>query len=119
MSIHPLHRSGQMTAVTWRELLARAHSDREVVSVARDYIAHFDYRELDDLPEPCKPPKFMNGGDVAAYAFELKSHDCERSDKGVVIQQLSEFFSEASNRLAQVAAIQREGPSQDDDRESA
>jgi hypothetical protein len=102
-----------LTTATWQQLLARARTEREVVSVARDYLAHFDYRELDDLPERCQPPKVMGGGDIASYAFELKCHHCEGGGGQVeVIRKLSDFFSEASNRIAQIAALPGEDPAQ-------
>ena len=107
MSIHPLHPKDQphMTGTTWEHRLDSAHSEADVLSVARDFLAQFDPLELVALPEPCRPPaRLYDAGDVSGYAFELVRHECADSGLTDLAHRLARFFSHASTRLAQVAS---------------
>ena len=96
-------------AISWQQLLARAKSPDEIVTAARNFIAKFDHQTLARLPGKCQPPKFMDGNDVAEYAYELVSHHCADDDAELiaVVNDLAAFFSQAATRLSQLATVGR------------
>jgi hypothetical protein len=77
-----------------------------VVAAARDFTAKFDPLLLARMPDACKPAKLVDAEDIAAYAYELARHDCRDDDPEVAetIRELSAFFPQAANRLAQLAS---------------
>jgi hypothetical protein len=96
--------------VTWQDRLRSAETESEVVQVARDFLAEFSPNELALLPEPCRPPRIVDGNDITDYAFDLIRHRC---DDGVgaeyAVHRLSSFFSGATSRLAQILHVRSEG----------
>ncbi len=102
MPIYPFRRPEQMVSLTWQQLLARASSESEVVTIARDFLTHLDYRELGQLPDACRPPMIRSASDVSSYAYELVRLDCK--DGEPTLRTLASFFSEASIRLSQLAS---------------
>ena len=96
-------------AVSWQQMLACAQSADEIVAAARNFIAKFDHQTLARLPAKCRPPKLMDGNDVAEYAYELVSHHCADDDAELiaVVNDLAAFFSQASTRLSQLATAGR------------
>jgi len=71
----------------WQGRIRDARSRGEVVQVARDFVAQLSPAEVDRLPE---------------YALLLARHHAH-GDAARLIVKLSEFFSNAAARLAQLA----------------
>jgi hypothetical protein len=120
MSIHPLHPKDEphMTGITWQHRLDTAHSEAQVLAVAREFLSQFGPLELDALPGACRPPEVLGAADdISVYAFELVRRECMQSEFPDVGRRLARFFSHASARLAQM----RHGRSKagHDERESA
>ena len=97
-----------MTATTWLQLLARATTIDEVITTARDYTASLDHAVLARVPSELQPGKLFDTHDIASYAYELARHHYAGSDREVAatVNGLASFFSEAVQRLAQLAAPQ-------------
>jgi hypothetical protein len=122
MSVRLLYPRPPPMTITWQEALASAGSEREVLSLARDFVAHFDYFDLNRLPSTCRPPsKIVDGSDVTSYAFDLLRHQCtQQGDSNAdVLEKLADFFSQASVRLSQVAVFGNKQSNNGDERESA
>lgn len=100
--------SPHMTGTTWQRRLDAARRADDVVGAARDFLAGFDPLELAALPAPCLPPaKIIDGEEISIYAFELVRFEC--ADDRVtaeLVHKLARFFSHASLRLAQLAALE-------------
>jgi hypothetical protein len=121
MSIHQLfnNRAPRMPVLTWQRRLQEAHDERDVVVIARDFVATFGPDEIGRITEPWRPGKFFDANDITSYAFLLVRHDCEHQPRSApVVHRLADFFSEASIRLSQILARRRHDDP-DRDRESA
>ena len=118
MSIHQFHlRESPLVPVTWQDRLNSATTEREVVAVARDYVAGLTPGDVERLPEPCRPGKFFDAQDITSYAFALVRHDCSVDGATFrLVQKLSDFFSKASMQLAKIMASSNV---QDDEKRSA
>ncbi|MGZ5037813.1 MAG: hypothetical protein ACXWG1_12935 [Usitatibacter sp.] len=98
--------------VTWQGRLEAAEEEREIVSIAREFLAQFTPEEIHRLPVQCRPRKLMDANDVTSYAFELVRHECgDDADTLALVHKLASFFSEASIRLSQLLGHQ-DGDSQ-------
>ena len=93
----------------WQQRLNEAASRRDVVVVARDYVARMSPPEFARLPEPCRPSKIVDADDVTSYALTLVQCSCA-GDKltDQRLQRMAAFFTRASVRLAQLATVTRE-----------
>jgi hypothetical protein len=89
--------------VTWQSRLDNASSEREVVSIAREFMAQFTPAEVNAVPENCRPGKIVDADDIARCAVELARYECQ-GDGETVISKLSTFFSSASERLSQLGS---------------
>jgi hypothetical protein len=107
------------TSITWQHRLDMCRSEAEVVGAARDFLAMFDPFELHSLPEACRPPgKIVDADDIAAYAFDLVRHECDRdAHETQLVHKLARFFSHAASCLSQVNAFR--GGRADESRQSA
>lgn len=95
-------------STSWQQQLDGASSEAQIVSIARDFVARFDPAEIHSLPEPCRPGKIVDGGDVTEFAFALVRHRCEHDQRTtVLVHKLVTFFSSASARLAQITAVEQ------------
>lgn len=106
---------------SWQQRLATASCEREVVDVARDFLAQFSPYEIVTLPMQCRPPgKIVDSHDITTYAFSLVRHRCDGGE-GVAyaVHKLADFFAHAAVRLSQIlhSNTRRENP--DEDRRSA
>ena len=104
MSIHQFPgRDPPLTAVTWGHRLDAASSVREVVDVARDYIATFEPHEIYRLPPQCRPGKFFDANDIAGYSNELvRSPPTDDPVVDALQAKLLAFFSQASMRATEI-----------------
>lgn len=97
----------RMTTLTWRDRLAMAGTEADVVDVVRDYVAQLEHFEISQLPEERRPGRFHDGFDVMEYAFALARNSCQDSSDAAaqeLVFRLAAFFSRASFRLSQVTA---------------
>ncbi len=91
----------------WKALLDDAESEREVVSLTRDFLATWTPEEIHALPAECRPGHIRGGDDVTYWAFEYARIHCATPDDPVLaipILKLRTFFSHAAARLSQVSA---------------
>jgi len=59
----------------WNLRLKGAHSNREVIDLARDFIAQWTPAEIAELPESCRPGQMKGAEDLAYYAFALAKEE--------------------------------------------
>jgi len=86
----------------WLARIREARTRDDVVSVARDFVAHLSPSELDRLPVECRPGAIAGEADLQEYALQLARHHAH-GDAARVIHKLSSFFSSAAMRLAELA----------------
>jgi hypothetical protein len=90
---------------TWAAALSAAHSEREVVSVVKDFISLWSPTEIASLPEDCRPGRIGGAEDVAEMALRFSQAQCSFGDnveQRRVLERMGTFFAHASSRLAQV-----------------
>jgi hypothetical protein len=89
---------------TWLERLEAANSEGEIVEIAREYIATLSAGDIERLPKPCRPPRFLSAADVAGFSDTLVRHDCIVDGATArLVGRMCEFFSAASLRIAALA----------------
>ena len=89
----------------WQDRLAKTHDIKQLVTLAREFVATFDAAQIDSLPAPCRPPVLIAAIDIADYAYELKrAMQSARIPGSDVLERLSRFFSEASARASAIAS---------------
>jgi hypothetical protein len=95
-----------VTAAPWREKLAAATTESEVVEVATAYLQTLDRMHVAMLPLRCRPRALRCAYDVSSYAFELVGHYSDKSDDAGarLVQSLATFFTDASIRLSEIIA---------------
>jgi hypothetical protein len=93
----------------WLARLRAARTRTEVLEVAREYVARLPAGEVALLPSECRPGKLATEEDLQEYAFRLVKHHGHGDDARAVIR-LSEFFSRAAIRLAELASPFSNGP---------
>jgi hypothetical protein len=105
MSVHEFPPSRPApAAVTWRENLDQAMTEREVLLLVREYIARLDPHELSLLPAQSRPGKFFDADDVAGFTLDLiRSHLADVEASPPMAVELMAFFSHASQRLSEMA----------------
>lgn len=105
MTVRPLYPSYRdyPLAPSWQERLRSAATERDMVSVARDYLATFSFDEISSLPEACRPVRMVSAQDVADYAYAVVRHHCE-DNAGVEtpIHRIAVFFANANARLGEL-----------------
>lgn len=100
-TIHPFRFSARPATVTWQGRINGATDQEDVVGIARDFVAQFDYFEVAGLPAGCRPGKLVDANDVTRYAYTLVRQSTRGDTQGEVeVEKLAAFFSQASTRLA-------------------
>ena len=94
-----------MTATTWQHRLDIAPDCHAVLGIAREFLASIPPCEMHALPERCRPPGKLFQDDIAAYAFELVTHECNAPEVCELAHKLARFFSHAATRLATLTAL--------------
>ena len=90
--------------LSWQERLDSASTGPDVVVIARDFVAQFSEEEIDELPEICRPGKFLDASDVTAYSFRIvRHHRAGNAETSARVHKLASFSSNASIRLSQLA----------------
>jgi hypothetical protein len=93
-------------AKIWVERLEAATSEGEVVEVAREYIATLSAGDIERLPKPCRPPRFLSAADVTGFSDTLVRHDCIVDGATArLVGRMCDFFSAATLRLAALKAV--------------
>ena len=88
----------------WQDRLNTATTEGEVVAVVRDYVSGLSPGDIERLPEPCKPGKFVDADDVTSFALALVRHDCVTDGATArLVLRLSDFLGKATRRLAEIS----------------
>lgn len=86
----------------WLARVATARTPDDVLAIAREYVAHFAMASGDSLPRELRPGTLATVDDVQKYALALaRYHGHGETARGVY--KVSEFFSRAAVRLAELA----------------
>jgi hypothetical protein len=86
----------------WLARVATARTPDEVLAIAREYVDHFSLGASDSMPPEMRPGEIATVSDLQQYALTLaRYHGHGESARGVY--KLSEFFSRAAVRLAELA----------------
>jgi len=112
MSVRPHLRvvGHPMTTPTWQERLDICRTEREVVEVARNYLASLDHFEISRLSDPCKPTRLVCGADISQYALSLTQHGFrERDSNAELIHRLAAFFIQAHMKLCRLGEKTNDG----------
>jgi hypothetical protein len=91
----------------WRAELDAATGEKDVVNVARDFIAFLSRAELATLRREVRPGPIDNGDDVAMWAVTLVREQFAvglAKESIAVIDALSEFLSAAAAKIAHLRA---------------
>ena len=91
----------------WRDELEAATTDKDVVNVARDFVALLAREELASLPKNCQPVSIETCEDIAQWALRLvqESLNYHSETAGIqLLREISEFFAEASSKLSELRA---------------
>ena len=92
-------------ADTWQQRLDAAHSEAEVVAVVQDFVDRMGKEVIARLPTELQPGRFLNAGDVTAYAFSVVLHGLKgASELAETVQAMASFFMGAATRLTQLLA---------------
>lgn len=93
----------QMKAYSWQQLVDRAQSEAEVLTIARDFLSSLDHFEIARLPDRLRPRKLFGAGDLASYALDLARHHTDEFEvAGPVVHRMAAFFVHANIRLSQI-----------------
>ena len=92
---------------TTTQRLARAHSERDIVRIVRDYVGEWTPEDLARLPESCRPGKMSDGIDICSFAYVLAKarFSAESEEVEAQLVQLESFFAQACARAAQLLAV--------------
>ena len=86
----------------WLARVATARTPEDVLAIAREYVAHFAMESGGSLPAELRPGKLATVDEVQQYALALaRYHGHGETARGVY--KVSEFFSRAAVRLAELA----------------
>lgn len=88
----------------WFRQIDSATSAREVVAVARDYLATWTPKELAKLPCECRPGRVKSPGDIEQlHACLVEEYRQNRlaGEELSALQRLTSFIVRASVRIAQ------------------
>jgi hypothetical protein len=93
----------------WRSELEAARTDKDVLNVARDYVALLGSSELHTLPNELKPIQITSCAEISDWALRLvqASLSLHPDVAGTMLQEMSEFFASASARLSELHARPR------------
>ena len=112
MSVRPYLRvvGDGMRTPTWQERLDFCRTEREIVEVARNYLASFDHFEVSRLPDQCKPTRLVCGSDVSHYALALTHYGFSERDRNAeLIHRLAAFFIQAHMKLSHLGETTNDG----------
>jgi hypothetical protein len=100
-----------MRAGRWRNELDATLNDKDVLNVARDYVAFLAADELLSLPNDLKPGQLESCAEIADWALRLVQASLSLNSEMAgteLLREMSEFFAAASARLSELHAKPRE-----------
>ena len=89
----------------WREELAAADTEKDVVNVVRDYIALLTHDELSSIPGNARPGLVRTGEEIAGWAVSLVRSQLvyiAQSEGVEVMRDMSEFFAAAAAKITEI-----------------
>jgi hypothetical protein len=91
----------------WKALLDDAQSERDVVTLTRDYLATWTPEEIAALPADCRPGLMHDAEDITYWAFEYtRRHIASEGEPAISspLLKLRTFFGHAAARMSQVTS---------------
>lgn len=91
----------------WLGRLTAASTDRDVVAIAREYLATWGPEELARLPMEALPGRMQDPEHIGEYAFRLTQAHLSFSGtlaESLPLDRMMAFITYASSRLAQLSA---------------
>lgn len=91
----------------WHSELEAATTDKDVLNVARDYVAMIAREEFLSIPVACRPGRIASCDDVMNAALKLVQESLKTAteSEGVkVLREVSEFFAAAAAKLTEIHA---------------
>ncbi|HEX4332346.1 MAG TPA: hypothetical protein VH040_09415 [Usitatibacter sp.] len=92
----------EIDGLNWRQRLLKARSQEEVMRLCRDFVAEWPPVRIRLLPNDCVPPKLADAEAVTGYSGRLVRAELRVERVINELQLMTNFFSAASARLAQV-----------------
>jgi hypothetical protein len=89
----------------WRVELQAAATDKDVLNVARDYVALLAGENMDDLPRDLRPGPLAHCEEISEWALKLvqASLSLGPNEAGVArLRDIGDFFAAASARLSEI-----------------
>jgi hypothetical protein len=86
----------------WLARVATARTPDEVLAIAREYVEHFSVGASDSLPPELRPGEIATASALQQYALTLARYH-GHGENARAVYRLSEFFSRAAVRLAELA----------------
>lgn len=93
----------------WLARVATARTPDEVLAIAREYVEHFSVGASDSLPPELRPGEIATASALQQYALTLVRYH-GHGENARAVYRLSEFFSRAAVRLAELAASAPDSP---------
>lgn len=93
----------------WLARVAGARTPDDVLAIACEYLAHFAVESSDSLPPELRPGKLATVEELQDYALALARYH-GHGERARAVYRVSEFFSRAAVRLAELAASARNPP---------
>ena len=90
----------------WLKKVRRAADERELVGLARDYLAGWYHGDLAEIPEECRPTRVKDIEDIHYWSTRLAESFCEAAAHAGRIEahrEMLAFFMEAAERARNVA----------------
>ena len=90
----------------WQAELKAAQTDKDVLNVARDFLAMLAKDEIATLPTGCAPRRLDTCKDIAEEAVRLLqeslAHTGGESEGVKLLREIAEFFAAASSRITEL-----------------
>ena len=91
--------------LTWLDRIDAAVTVGEVLDVVRVYLAHLTPAEIAFLSPNCRPPKLLDGDDIAEYALELVRETCADEAAAPLVLKIAAVVSHASARVSELMTL--------------
>jgi hypothetical protein len=94
-----------MSKERWREELAAAASEKDILNVVRDYVALLSRDELELLPGEARPGIIRTAEEISEWAVKLVRDQLAiiaASAGAEVLRDLCEFFAAAAAKMVEV-----------------
>jgi hypothetical protein len=89
----------------WRQELAAATTEKDVIDVVRDYVALLTHDELTLVPSGSRPGLIRTGEEIAGWAVNLVRSQLAmiaQSEGVEVMRDMSEFFASAAAKITEI-----------------